>query len=45
MLKDNFIEWKENVIIVLGCMDLELALRIEELTPLTDNSFYVLGFY
>ena len=38
MLKDNFKEWKENVMIVLGCMDLDLALRIEQPTPLTDKS-------
>ena len=25
----NFKDWKENVVIVLGCMDLDLALRIE----------------
>ena len=25
----NFKDWKENVVIVLSCMDLDLALRIE----------------
>ena len=24
----NFKDWKENVVIVFGCMDLDLALRI-----------------
>ena len=38
MLKHNFKEWKENVVIVLGCMDLNLALRIEQPTPLTDKN-------
>nr|KAJ0189297.1 hypothetical protein LSAT_V11C800450030 [Lactuca sativa] len=33
----NFKEWKENVMLVLGCMDLDLALRIEQpiLTPIS----------
>ncbi|CAH1433895.1 unnamed protein product [Lactuca virosa] len=26
----NFKEWKENIMLVLGCMDLDLALRIEQ---------------
>ncbi|XP_010099271.2 uncharacterized protein LOC21398556 [Morus notabilis] len=34
----NFKEWKENVMIVLGCMDLDLTLRIEQPTALTDQS-------
>ena len=34
----NFKEWKENVEIILGCMDLDLALRIEQPTPLTAAS-------
>ncbi|KAL2516950.1 hypothetical protein Adt_13197 [Abeliophyllum distichum] len=34
----NFKDWKENVLIVLGCMDLDLALRIEKPTSLTDAS-------
>ena len=34
----NFKDWKENVMIVLGCMDLDLALRIEQPADLTDRS-------
>ncbi|CAH9088342.1 unnamed protein product, partial [Cuscuta europaea] len=34
----NFKEWKENVMIVLGCMDLDLALRTEKPAPLKDTS-------
>ena len=34
----NFMNWKENVMIVFGCMDLDLALREERLTSLNDNS-------
>ncbi|XP_022862761.1 uncharacterized protein LOC111382947 [Olea europaea var. sylvestris] len=34
----NFKNWKENILIVLGCMDLDLALRVEEPTPLTEES-------
>ena len=34
----NFKDWKENVMIVLGCMDLDLALRIERPADLTDRS-------
>ncbi|XP_052201777.1 uncharacterized protein LOC127807758 [Diospyros lotus] len=34
----NFKDWKENISIVLGCMDLDLALRIEQPAPLTDES-------
>ena len=34
----NFKDWKENVMIVLGCMDLDLALRIERPADLTDKS-------
>jgi len=34
----NFKEWKENVLIVLGCMDLDLVLRIEQPTSLTAES-------
>ena len=26
----NFKDWKENIKIILGCMDLDLALRIEQ---------------
>ena len=34
----NFKNWKENVEIVLGCMDLDLALRVERPASLTDVS-------
>ena len=34
----NFKVWKEAVEIVLGCMDLDLALRTERPTPTADNS-------
>jgi len=34
----NFKEWKENMKIVLGCMDLDLALRIEKLPSPTDSN-------
>ncbi|KAK7276201.1 hypothetical protein RIF29_17337 [Crotalaria pallida] len=34
----NFKNWKENVMIVLGCMDLDLALRDERPTDLTEQS-------
>ncbi|CAH9074220.1 unnamed protein product, partial [Cuscuta europaea] len=34
----NFKEWKENVMIVLGCMDLDLALRTEKPAALKDTS-------
>ncbi|KAL2518256.1 hypothetical protein Adt_14503 [Abeliophyllum distichum] len=34
----NFKDWKENVLIVLGCMDLDLAIRIEKPASLTDAS-------
>uniref|UniRef100_A0A1S3Y7A2 Retrovirus-related Pol polyprotein from transposon TNT 1-94 n=1 Tax=Nicotiana tabacum TaxID=4097 RepID=A0A1S3Y7A2_TOBAC len=34
----NFKEWKENIMIVLGCMDLDLALRIEQPASLGDTS-------
>ncbi|RDY01942.1 hypothetical protein CR513_14665, partial [Mucuna pruriens] len=33
----NFKVWKETVEIVLGCMDLDLALRVEEPIPTMDN--------
>jgi len=35
----NFKEWKENVLIILDCMDLNLALRIEQSASLTAESF------
>ncbi|KAH7859240.1 hypothetical protein Vadar_033542 [Vaccinium darrowii] len=34
----NFAKWKEHVSIVLGCMDLDYALRVDEPAKLTDNS-------
>ena len=34
----NFKDWKDNVLIVLGCMDLDLALRIDRPPPLTMES-------
>ena len=33
----NFKFWEETVEIVLGCMDLDLALRVEQPTPTSDN--------
>ncbi|XP_022853782.1 uncharacterized protein LOC111375218 [Olea europaea var. sylvestris] len=33
----SFKDWKENVLIILGCMDLDLALRIEQPTPLIEE--------
>ena len=34
-----FKEWKENIFIVLGCMDLDLTLRIEHsTTPINSSS-------
>ena len=35
----NFKDWKQNVLIVLGCMNLDLALRIYQPPPLTTDSF------
>ncbi|XP_074287030.1 uncharacterized protein LOC141612204 [Silene latifolia] len=34
----NFKDWKENMLIVLGCMDLDLAIRMDCPAPLTDKS-------
>ncbi|KAI6675746.1 hypothetical protein NL676_003652 [Syzygium grande] len=34
----NFKSWQENLLIVLGVMDLDLALRIDSPTPLNDQS-------
>jgi len=34
----NFKDWEENMEIVLGCMDLDLALRIEKPPSPTDSS-------
>ena len=39
MLNDtNFKSWQENLLIVLGVMDLDLALRTDSPPPLTDKS-------
>ena len=27
---DNYVDWKEKIILTLGCMDLDLALRVDE---------------
>ena len=35
---DNFKDWKESILIHLGCMDLDLALRIDQPTALTAES-------
>ena len=34
----NFKKWKEHVIIVLGCMGLDYALRVDRLSDLTSAS-------
>ncbi|XP_047152125.1 uncharacterized protein LOC124823861 [Vigna umbellata] len=34
----NFKDWKDNIEIILGCMDLDLALRIEEPPSLKNSS-------
>lgn len=34
----NFKDWKENILIVLGCMDLDIAIRTEQPIALTDSS-------
>ncbi|KAK6115317.1 hypothetical protein DH2020_007586 [Rehmannia glutinosa] len=34
----NFKDWKENILIILGCMDVDYALRIEQPPSLTDAS-------
>ena len=39
MLNDtNFKKWKEHIIIVLGCMDLDYALRVDRPSNLTSAS-------
>ncbi|XP_058754566.1 uncharacterized protein LOC131627727 [Vicia villosa] len=35
---ENFKDWKENILIVLGCMDLDLALRMEQPPSPTDST-------
>ncbi|KAK5846508.1 hypothetical protein PVK06_002799 [Gossypium arboreum] len=34
----NFKEWKRHLLIVLGCMDIDLALREEQPAPITAKS-------
>ena len=34
----NFKEWKRHLLIVLGCMDIDLTLREEQPAPLTAES-------
>ena len=36
----NFKSWKENVLIVLGVMDLDLALQVDQSDPLTHESTF-----
>ena len=36
----NFKNWKKNILIALECMDLDLALRIEQSAPLMDESSF-----
>jgi hypothetical protein len=35
---NNFSKWKENLLFYLGCMELDLALRVDEPPVLTDTS-------
>ena len=35
---DNFKDWKEQVLFKLGCMDLDLAIRVNEPASLIDAS-------
>ncbi|XP_060170600.1 uncharacterized protein LOC132601538 [Lycium barbarum] len=35
---DNFTEWKEKVLLTLGCSDLDLAIRVEEPPKPTESS-------
>ena len=35
----NFKDWKENILIVLDCMDLDLVIRIYQPPPLTTGRF------
>ncbi|XP_047335925.1 uncharacterized protein LOC124939497 [Impatiens glandulifera] len=34
----NFKDWKESILIVLGCMDIDFSFRMDEPTPTTDDS-------
>uniref|UniRef100_A0A0D3BC25 Uncharacterized protein n=1 Tax=Brassica oleracea var. oleracea TaxID=109376 RepID=A0A0D3BC25_BRAOL len=38
LIGTNFSEWKENVEFILGVLDLDLALREEEPSQLTNDS-------
>ncbi|XP_028083004.1 uncharacterized protein LOC114284297 [Camellia sinensis] len=35
---DNFLNWKDKILLTLGCMDLDLALRVDEPLEPTDES-------
>ena len=35
---DNFSDWKDKILLTLGCMDLDLALRVDEPPEPTDES-------
>ncbi|XP_059281612.1 uncharacterized protein LOC132035372 [Lycium ferocissimum] len=35
---DNFTEWKEKVLLTLGCLDLDLAIHVEEPPKLAESS-------
>jgi hypothetical protein len=35
---NNFCEWKENLFFYLGCLELDLALRVDEPPALKDTS-------
>lgn len=35
---DNFTEWKDNILLTLGCMDLDLAIREEKPPNPTESS-------
>ena len=39
--ESNFKDWKKKIFIDLGCIDLDLALRIERLITPTDSSSFV----
>ena len=38
LIGDNYNDWKESIIFSLGCMDLDLALRVDEPPILTESS-------
>nr|XP_016440573.1 PREDICTED: uncharacterized protein LOC107766327 [Nicotiana tabacum] len=39
---DNYTEWKEKILLTLGCLDLDLALRVDE-PPVPTESTKALG--